>query len=83
MIPVDHRQLWSIIRAEQDSVRDMGDSGGAAPHECRPANYPAGIQGDSAKQEDHRRRPGPARHPRQEDIQGKSFIQLVIVEFQI
>jgi hypothetical protein len=68
---VDHRQLRSELRAEQDPDGDLGDSGGASADVGRLANHEARVQGDLAEQEDNSSRPGPVGHPRKAHIQGE------------
>ncbi len=72
LFAVDHWQLRSELRAEQDSDGHVGHLRGAAPNVRRPEDHQARVQGHPAKQEDHRGQPGQARHTGQEDIQGKT-----------
>lgn len=69
--PVDHRQLWAVLRAEQDPNGDVGHPGGASPDVCRPADHQAGVQGNPAESQNHRRRPGPHGNTRTPNLQGR------------
>ena len=68
-IAVDHRQLWSVIRAVQDSDGHVGNIRRSSADVCGPEDHQAGLQSNPQEQENHRCQSRSSRHPGNSSLQ--------------